>query len=422
MATLIPSFKKDNPFEPIKDNELIGLTFNDKADPAADVLWSSLKIKELIPSCPDQFQKKQPNAIPNNLAKFGQDVNLGQSIDSGVSVDDAAAPAANILWSSEKIANIPLPPFQLKQPDAKAGDIAIFGADANLGQVLDSGLSLNDSSLPSPNVLWSSGQIQSQILAISQAKKPGAIFGNFASFGNGADSGQVLDSGFSLNDASPPSSNILYSSAKIQELLPSSKISFLSGAIPPPASAPPPQLGVLYVGVDGSSYVWNGASYNGVLAKAYAKFISQSPLQLPPGSNLAIPLPIIEISGQSSGGSISIDPSGIVSIASSSQGPSLYKASFSGQGLNAGAASLQASFSFYNNLSNAQIGNSSSAFALGGSFALNSQCSLEEYFLLPPLGQASFSVKVSTKPSDPPAILGNNGALDNPYLLVEQIY
>lgn len=418
MATLIPSFKKDNPFEPIKDNELIGLTFNDKADPAPDVLWSSLKIKELIPSCPDQFQKKQPGAIPNNLAKFGQDANLGQSIDSGISIDDSSAPAANVLWSSEKIANIPLPPFQLKQADANAGDIAIFGADANLGQVLDSGFLIGDSSPASANVLWSS----SKILLVSQAKQPSALAGNLASFGSGDNSGQVVDSGIFLNDASPPSPNILYSSAKIQGLLPQAQVSFLSGAVPPPASAPPPQLGILYVGVDGSSYVWNGSSYNGVLAKAYAKFISQSPLQLPPGSNLAIPFPIIESSGQSSGGSISIDPSGIVSIASSSQGPSLYKASFSGQGLNAGAASLQASFFFYNNLSNAQIGNSSSAFALGGSFALNSQCSLEQYFLLPPLGNASFSIKVSTKPADPPAILGNNGAFDNPYLLVEQLY
>ncbi len=34
MATLIPSFKKDNPFESINDNELIGLTFNDQDGPS----------------------------------------------------------------------------------------------------------------------------------------------------------------------------------------------------------------------------------------------------------------------------------------------------------------------------------------------------------------------------------------------------
>ncbi len=33
MATLIPSFKKDNPFESINDNELIGLTLMTKMDP-----------------------------------------------------------------------------------------------------------------------------------------------------------------------------------------------------------------------------------------------------------------------------------------------------------------------------------------------------------------------------------------------------
>ncbi len=47
-----------------------------------------------------------------------------------------------------KIAKIPLPPFQLKQPDAISGNISIFGSDVNLGQVIDSGYSINDSLPP----------------------------------------------------------------------------------------------------------------------------------------------------------------------------------------------------------------------------------------------------------------------------------
>jgi hypothetical protein len=429
MATIIPSFKKDNPFEPINDNELIGLTFNDQGGPAPDILWSSAKIKSLIqPYPPSGIQEKQLSAGPN-LAKFGEGANLGQTIDSGLSLDDNAGPSANIIWSSEKIANIPLPPFQLKQQEAVGGDIAVFGFDVNVGQVIDSGFGINDSSMASPNILWSSNQIQNHILSVTQAKQakqPSAVSGNFASFGDGSDNGQVIDSGFLINDSAVPSSNVLYSSAKIQQLLPppSQQVSFLSDALPPPVSAPPPSLGVLYVGVDGSSYVWNGSTYNGVLVKAYSKFITQSPLQLLPGSNLSMPFPIIESSGTSSSGSISIAPNGAVSIISSSKAPTLYKASFSGQGLNGGVASLRASFSFFDNASNALIGNSSSAFSFsnGGMFGWSSQCSLEHYFVVPPLGQTAFSVKVSTKATDPPAVLGNNGALDNPYLIVEQVY
>jgi hypothetical protein len=415
MATLIPSFKIDNPFEPINDNELIGLTFNDNAGPASNILWSSSKIKQLIPSCPENFQEKQPNALANNLAKFGSEADQGQVIDSGMSVNDSSPPDPNVLWSSQKIANIPLPPFQMKQPEAVKGDIAIFGSDVDLGQVIDSGFSINDSSLPSPNVLWSSNQIQSQILAISQAKQPSAVFGNLASFGNGSNNGQCIDSGFLINDSLAPAANVLYSSSKVQQL---QQLSFLSS--PSPVPGVPGSAGILYVGVDGSSYVWNGLSYNGVLAKAYAKFISQSPLSVPSGSVLSIPLPITQYSGESSSGSISIDANGLVSILSSSQAPCLYKASFSGQGLN--AASLQASFAFFDS-SNSQIGNSSSAFSFNsGSVPLSSQCSLEEFFLVPPQGQVQFSVKISTKASDPPVSLGNSGASDNPYLIVEQLF
>ena len=418
MATLIPSFKKDNPFKSINDNELIGLTFNDQDGPAPDILWSSAKIQDLIQLTDENFQEKQLKAVPNNFANFGDG---GQTIDSGLSLNDSAAPSANVLWSSEKIASIPLPPFQLKQPDATNGNISIFGSDVNLGQVIDSGFGINDSSSPSSKILWSSNQIQNQILSVSQAKQPNAFFGNIACFGNGDNNGQAIDSGFSINDASIPSANILYSSAKIQQLLPLPQVSFLSTSTP---GAPSPSLGILYVGVDGSSYVWNGSSYNGILVKAYSKFISQNPLSLPPGSNLSIPFSIVENSGLSSSGAISIDPNGVVSIISSSQAPTLYKASFSGQGLNAGSASIQASFSFFNQASNTPIGNSSSAFslAIGGAFAISSQCSLQEYFLIPPLGQAVFSIKVSTQASDPPAVLGNNGALDNSYLIIDQIY
>lgn len=415
MATVIPSFKKDNPFESINDNELIGITFNDQDGPAPDILWSSSKIKQLTLNS-DNSQSKQLNAIPGNLAKFGDGDDLGQTIDSDISLNDNALPSANILWSSEKIANIPLPPFQLKQSKAIGGDIAVFGSDINTGQVMDSGLSVNDSSDPYVNVLWSSNKIQTNY----QAKQSGAVFKNLASFGNG--DGQVLDSGLSVNDDSLPAPNILYSSSKIQQLFPS-QILFLPNAIPNSNGGDyTPRVGTLYVGIDGSSYIWNGSSYNGILVKAYSKFVARNPLSLSPGSN-AVPLPLITSNnGVSSSGTISIDSNGIVSLVSSSQAPTLYKASFLGQGLHSNK-SAKVSFFFFNHSINSQVGNSLSvhSLAIDGVFALSSQCLMVEYFTVPPLGQVVFSVRATTNSSDP-VILGHNSTEDNPYLTVEQIY
>ncbi len=171
-------------------NELIGLTFNDQDGPSNNILWSSSKIVNLIPK--GQFQAKQPNAVSGNFAKFGDENNSGQTIDSGILLDDNADPSSSVIWSSEKIAKIPLPPFQLKQPDAISGNISIFGSDVNLGQVIDSGYSINDSLPPSSQVIWSSNQVQSQLLAVSQAKQPNANAGNLAIFGNGVNMVKLL--------------------------------------------------------------------------------------------------------------------------------------------------------------------------------------------------------------------------------------
>ncbi len=87
-----------------------------------------------------------------------------------------------------------------------------------MGQVIDSGYSINDSLPPSSQVIWSSNQVQSQLLAVSQAKQPNANAGNLAIFGNGVNNGQAIDSGYSINDLSAPSSNVLYSSSKISQI------------------------------------------------------------------------------------------------------------------------------------------------------------------------------------------------------------
>ncbi|CCV02398.1 hypothetical protein IIV31_026R [Armadillidium vulgare iridescent virus] len=52
---------------------------------------------------PGGGQAKQPSAIPNNIAVFGSGPNQGQTIDSGINVNDLSGPSSTILWSSAKI-------------------------------------------------------------------------------------------------------------------------------------------------------------------------------------------------------------------------------------------------------------------------------------------------------------------------------
>ncbi len=180
---------------------------------------------------------------------------------------------------------------------------------------------------------------------------------------------------------SAPSSNVLYSSSKISQIF-QPQVSFLSGVSP--TSTVNPSSNILYVGVDGSSYVWNGSVYNNVFVKSIQSFHHKAHCQFLLEATFQSHLPIVESSGQSSKGSISISPSGVVTITSLSQASSLYKAKFSGQGLNSGGASIQVSFNFVDQ-SNQQLGNSSSAFSVSvGGLAINSQCYLEQYFQVPP--------------------------------------
>lgn len=168
MATIIPSYKKINPYQSIKDNDLIGLTFSDTEGPASNVLWSSelimsklrdleqktASVQKIDPEPTDKFQTKLPGS--QGLAKFDD---LGQVISSGANLDDSAAPHPNIIWSSARIAALPLPPFQLKQANAQSGNIATFGVE-DVGQVADSGLKVDDSQ-ESNTVLWTSQKIVS---------------------------------------------------------------------------------------------------------------------------------------------------------------------------------------------------------------------------------------------------------------------
>ncbi len=74
-----------------------------------------------------------------NFAKFGDENNSGQTIDSGILLDDNARSfIQRYMVQRKNCQKYHFPPFQLKQPDAISGNISIFGSDVNLGQVIDS--------------------------------------------------------------------------------------------------------------------------------------------------------------------------------------------------------------------------------------------------------------------------------------------
>ncbi len=180
-----------------------------------------------------------------------------------------------------------------------------------MGQVIDSGYSINDSLPPSSQVIWSSNQVQSQLLAVSQAKQPNANAGNLAIFGNGVNNGQAIDSGYSINDLSAPSSNVLYSSSKISQIF-QPQVSFSSGVSP--TSTVNPSSNILYVGVDGSSYVWNGSVYNNVFVKSYSKFHHKAHCQFLLEATFQSHFQLLKVAVKAVRGSISISPSGVVTI------------------------------------------------------------------------------------------------------------
>ena len=76
----------------------------------------------------------------------------GQYEASGYTVNDSAAPSANVLYSSQKVDTELDTKADLSVP-AAAGNLASIDA---AGQYQDSGLKLDDSAAPSANVLYSS--------------------------------------------------------------------------------------------------------------------------------------------------------------------------------------------------------------------------------------------------------------------------
>jgi hypothetical protein len=193
------------------------------------------------------FLKKDPS--PSSGIVFGsQDGNV---VSSDFTIDDALGPAANVLWSSEKV-----------QPKILGKSRHLLSMDDAGQQAVASTFTVNDLAPPSESVLWSSNKIpqiedsgvtsvatwsskqivdtiQAAANVLNQNSQVDGISGNLASITeNGTlkdsgvsslslqvrdisaknknlasfESGSTVDSGFTVDDSTNMTSNVLWSS------------------------------------------------------------------------------------------------------------------------------------------------------------------------------------------------------------------
>ena len=192
-----------------------GFSIDDSRDASANVLWSSAKVKEVVGQNSD-FMLKVPSAQQNNFCSFD---GRGQVIDSGVQLDDSANGAKNI-WSSQKILETVMPQDQMKLVSgAKTDSVAVFDA---YGQVVSSEKIINDAAAADGSIIWTSKKV-SDVVAYASASKLSKVSNptenNLVVFDG---SGGIIDSGFSLNDQNISPKNV-WSSSKI--------VSSIDGAI-----------------------------------------------------------------------------------------------------------------------------------------------------------------------------------------------
>jgi hypothetical protein len=162
-------------------------------------LWSSNAISNAISS----KMSAVAGTAPNEIALFD---GTGGLAGSNLSVQDTAPPNANVLWSSDKTTAIVAAKQNLVS-GAVAGDVAFFDSQ---GQVTDKGMTVDDTLSPSPTVLWTSKQISNE-MGKKQMLVGTAVANHLATFDA---SGQVVDSGSLVDDGAPPSTSVVWSSAK----------------------------------------------------------------------------------------------------------------------------------------------------------------------------------------------------------------
>lgn len=176
----------------------------DSYGPSPTIAWTSARIaRELAPSA--------VGSKPRHVAIFGSD---GSLEDGGILADDSAQAGPNVLWSSSKFSqNIPkindakadpktmyssakvsqLVSSTTMPPAASAteGDVAVMTA---LGATSDSHKRIDDSSGPSPDVMWSSARSVPEISSVQGAYIDGTMVTGSGTLMNSADLQKLLNS------------------------------------------------------------------------------------------------------------------------------------------------------------------------------------------------------------------------------------
>jgi hypothetical protein len=177
---------------------------DDAVAPSVSVLYSSTKASTLL-------SEKADLSVPAAAGNLASIDALGQFGDSSFKVDDAVAPSASVLYSSDKASTLLSEKADLSVP-AAAGNLASIDA---LGQFGDSSFKVDDAVAPSASVLYSSDKASTLLSAKADLSVPAAA-GNLASIDA---LGQFGDSSFKVDDAVAPSASVLYSSDKASTLL-----------------------------------------------------------------------------------------------------------------------------------------------------------------------------------------------------------
>lgn len=230
-----------------------GVMLADTNTPDYNILWSSKKMLESIPSLSNvdnsQIGKNlwDSEKINSELAALSSGVQhlatpasathipvydtMGALVDGQFKLDDKALSAPNILWSSQKImSSIPVVndgtmsttstwsssnigtnlSSKVDKLPGYDGKLASFTAD---GDLQSSGFVVNDT-VTDINTIWSSSKI-SQMTEMKYQKKAMPVTENSIAILDGT--GQVDDSGMIINDNVAPDIDVLWSSKKISD-------------------------------------------------------------------------------------------------------------------------------------------------------------------------------------------------------------
>jgi hypothetical protein len=186
-----------------------GITIDDSKNPSPNVLWTSAKTSEVISASSAGFMTKVPTAIEGDFCTFDDS---GQVVDSGLKLNDSGTSSKDV-WSASKILSVVVPEKQMQLvPLAQQKTLAVFDSK---GQVVSSGMVMDDSLAPAASVVWTSQKIDASIDEAAKTKMtlvPQARANDWVAFDG---TGQVIDAGVTLNDSGTTNADV-WSSAKIQ--------------------------------------------------------------------------------------------------------------------------------------------------------------------------------------------------------------